>query len=182
MRLAVEALSRSPHAKVCGDFFCLRRCGSGFAVCVLRFCDCAARVLGVVCSWSWSCSHPRFAFARHASAVRCVRFDASICGLRLPLRFCWHPRCVISLHASPLCGAGTYFSLPPQRKVGKRKRLTPPALDLCPRAPNVPTLHTATPRLLPVANASNERLTRFKYPHSCRRQRMVCAAQVANCV
>ncbi|WP_343658017.1 hypothetical protein, partial [Paraburkholderia caribensis] len=25
---------------------------------------------------------------------------------------------------------GTYFSLPPQRKVGKRKRLTPPALIL----------------------------------------------------
>jgi hypothetical protein len=24
--------------------------------------------------------------------------------------------------------SGTYFSLPPQRKVGKRKRLTPPAL------------------------------------------------------
>src|SRR5690349_3767720 len=37
---------------------------------------------------------------------------------------------------------GTYFSLPPQRKVGKRKRLTPPILDVCPRAPNVPTLHT----------------------------------------
>jgi hypothetical protein len=25
---------------------------------------------------------------------------------------------------------GTYFSLPPQRKVGKRKRLTPPVLVL----------------------------------------------------
>jgi hypothetical protein len=25
---------------------------------------------------------------------------------------------------------GTYFSLPPQRKVGKRKRLTPPTLVL----------------------------------------------------
>jgi hypothetical protein len=77
-----------------------------------------------------------------------------------------HPRFVIVLHASPLCGrhllfgfafaakvmpfgisafvlasafclrasrvapvrGGTYFSLPLQRKVGKRKRLTPPVL------------------------------------------------------
>src|SRR5689334_1536016 len=77
---------------------------------------------------------------------------------------------------------GTYFSLPPQRKVGKRKRLTPPILDLCPRAPNVPTLHTRVPRLLLVANASNQRLTRFDYPYPSKRQRMVCAAQVANCV
>jgi hypothetical protein len=63
----------------------------------------------------------------------------------LPLR--WHPRYVFVLHALPLWVAfalasaccllassvapvrgGTYFSLPPQRKVGKRKRLTPPAL------------------------------------------------------
>jgi hypothetical protein len=33
-----------------------------------------------------------------------------------------------------------------------------------------------------VANASNERLTHFKYPRKGWRQRMVCAAQVANCV
>jgi len=33
-----------------------------------------------------------------------------------------------------------------------------------------------------VANASNERLTQFGYPYSGKRQRMVCAAQVANCV
>jgi len=31
-----------------------------------------------------------------------------------------------------------------------------------------------------VANASNEGLTRFKHPHQSGRQRMVCAAQVAN--
>jgi len=77
---------------------------------------------------------------------------------------------------------GTYFSLPPQRKVGKRKRLTPPALDLCPRAPNVPTLHTPVLWLLPVANASYQRLTRFNYPYPGQRQRRVYAAQVANCV
>src|SRR5690349_4135897 len=58
---------------------------------------------------------------------------------------------------------GTYFSLPPQRKVGKRKRLTPPVLDVCPRAPNGPTLHTPVPWLVLVANASNQRLTRFTH-------------------
>jgi hypothetical protein len=62
----------------------------------------------------------------------------------LPLH--WHPRIAFVLQASPfgmfavalasaLClrascvapvRGGTYFSLPPQRKVGKRKRLTPP--------------------------------------------------------
>src|ERR1700741_1830710 len=36
--------------------------------------------------------------------------------------FCLRASCV-----APLRG-GTYFSLPPQRKVGKRKRLTPPVL------------------------------------------------------
>ena len=33
-----------------------------------------------------------------------------------------------------------------------------------------------------VANASNERLTHFKHPLKGWRQRMVFAAQVANCV
>ena len=33
-----------------------------------------------------------------------------------------------------------------------------------------------------IANALNERLTRFEYPYPGQRQRMVCAAQVANCV
>src|SRR5690349_14966284 len=89
--------------------------------------------------------------------------------------------CFRASGVAPVRG-GTYFSLPPQRKVGKRKRLTPPILDVYPRAPNVPTLHTPVPRLILVANASNRCLTRFKYPYSCERQRIVCAAQVANCV
>jgi hypothetical protein len=33
--------------------------------------------------------------------------------------------CIWSASVAPVRG-GTYFSLPPQRKVGKRKRLTPP--------------------------------------------------------
>jgi len=36
--------------------------------------------------------------------------------------------------------------------------------------------------LLPVANASNKRLTRFNYPYQVERLRTVYAAQVANCV
>ncbi|WP_229512814.1 hypothetical protein [Paraburkholderia terrae] len=66
------------------------------------------------------------------------------------LVFCWHPAlwcllrmahgawrlvllafapasafCLRASSVAPVRG-GTYFSLPPQRKVGKRKRLTPP--------------------------------------------------------
>src|SRR5689334_13196089 len=51
-----------------------------------------------------------------------------------------------------------------------------------PRAPNVPILHTATSLFVCVANALNERLTRFEYSCKSKRQRMVYAAQVANCV
>ncbi|GJH06628.1 hypothetical protein [Paraburkholderia terrae] len=35
--------------------------------------------------------------------------------------------CIWFASVAPVRG-GTYFSLPPQRKVGKRKRLTPPVL------------------------------------------------------
>jgi hypothetical protein len=35
--------------------------------------------------------------------------------------------CLRASGVAPVRG-GTYFSLPPQRKVGKRKRLTPPVL------------------------------------------------------
>jgi hypothetical protein len=102
----------------------------------------------------------------------------------------WHPRfasvlasasCLRASSVAPVRG-GTYFSLPPQRKVGKRKRLTPPTLGVCPRALNVPTLHTAAQLFAFAANALNERLTRFEYPYLSERQRMVYAAQVANCV
>src|SRR5690349_16241985 len=66
---------------------------------------------------------------------------------------------------------GTYFSLPPQRKVGKRKRLTPPVLDVCPRAPHVPVLHAAAYLFAFAASALYVRLTRFIYPrHSTPRQ------------
>src|SRR6266702_7273965 len=43
-------------------------------------------------------------------------------------------------------------------------------------------LHTATSLSARVANASNKRLTRFELSYTGERPRMVCAAQVANCV
>ncbi|OYD77060.1 UNVERIFIED_ORG: hypothetical protein BDU10_2159 [Burkholderia sp. CF145] len=89
--------------------------------------------------------------------------------------------CLRASNVAPVRG-GTYFSLPPQRKVGKRKRLTPPALDVCPRAPNVPTLRTVARLHRFVANASFKRLTHFQHPYMGSRQRTATAAQVANCV
>src|ERR1700750_1957935 len=51
--------------------------------------------------------------------------------------------CLGASSVAPVRG-GTYFSLPPQRKVGKRKRLTPPVLVPARGPPKVLTLHTAT--------------------------------------
>ncbi|MEM5435695.1 hypothetical protein [Paraburkholderia diazotrophica] len=59
---------------------------------------------------------------------------------------------------------GTYFSLQRQRKVGKRKPLTPLMLDDYPRALNVPVFHVAALPLMFVANALAKRLTRFTHP------------------
>src|SRR6476661_8496963 len=82
------------------------------------------------------------AYCLRASSVAPVRVfvwrlrGASVAVVCLPLR--WHPRYGVCRSSVAPVRGGTYFSLPPQRKVGKRKRLTPPALDVCPRAPNVP--------------------------------------------
>jgi hypothetical protein len=58
--------------------------------------------------------HPGFAFILLA-------LPFGVLGLALAFAFCYGFASV-----APVRG-GTYFSLPPQRKVGKRKRLTPPA-------------------------------------------------------
>ncbi|WP_148654311.1 hypothetical protein [Paraburkholderia caribensis] len=50
-------------------------------------------------------------------------------GIRV-MPFRWHPRFALPASGVAPVRGGTYFSLPPQRKVGKRKRLTPPALVL----------------------------------------------------
>ena len=49
---------------------------------------------------------------------------------------------------------GTYFSLPPQRKVGKRKRANTVSPSSYPRAPNVPGLHLAACQPVCVANVT----------------------------
>ena len=79
--------------------------------------------------------------------------------------------------------AGQHLLFFAAAKKSRQKKAANTASQCCyPRAPNVPDLHTAVSLFACVANASNERLTRLEYPYSGKRQRMVCAAQVANCV
>ncbi|SEI77833.1 hypothetical protein SAMN05192539_100477 [Paraburkholderia diazotrophica] len=68
----------------------------------------------------------------------------------------------LAARALPLCGAAlTFFAA--AKKVSKESGLTPPVLDLYPRALNVPEFHTAVCWLVFVANALLERLTRFTH-------------------
>ena len=88
-----------------------------------------------------SCLRMRGRFWFGAFAARAVWFLPLLRG-RLSLGFCVQAAAVGMLafaRASAIClrassvapvRGGTYFSLPPQRKVGKRKRLTPPVLVL----------------------------------------------------
>jgi hypothetical protein len=77
---------------------------------------------------------------------------------------------------------GTYFSLQRQRKVGKRKPLTPLILVFACGPPKGPVLHTASHLSTRVASALNRRITHFNHPLRSQWQRLVRAAQVANCV
>jgi hypothetical protein len=55
----------------------------------------------------------------------------------------WHPRFAFGLLVLPLCGAAlTFFAA--AKKVSKESGLTPPILDLYPRALNIPVLQAAT--------------------------------------
>ncbi|SEI97994.1 hypothetical protein SAMN05192539_1005274 [Paraburkholderia diazotrophica] len=68
----------------------------------------------------------------------------------------------LAARALPLCGAAlTFFAA--AKKVSKESGLTPPVLDLYPRALNVPEFHTAVCSLMFVANALLVRLTRFMH-------------------
>ncbi|CAG9235387.1 hypothetical protein PSAB6_620025 [Paraburkholderia sabiae] len=58
---------------------------------------------------------------------------------------------------------GTYFSLQRQRKVGKRKPLTPPILVFFQRITSVPTLHTTPRNTISVAIAPIQRPTNFMH-------------------
>ncbi|SEI83274.1 hypothetical protein SAMN05192539_1004246 [Paraburkholderia diazotrophica] len=64
--------------------------------------------------------------------------------------------------ALPLCGAAlTFFAA--AKKVSKESGLTPPVLDLYPRALNVPVFLAAACWLVFVANVLAKRLTRFMH-------------------
>jgi len=81
--------------------------------------------------------HPRFAFAARASpgGVFVFALASAFC--------CWFAS------VAPVRG-GTYFSLPPQRKVGKRKRLTPPARVPVHGPPTSPRFTRQYPRWCPL--------------------------------
>jgi hypothetical protein len=59
----------------------------------------------------------------------CLRWHPRRGGLLLLLLLLASAMRYLASRVAPVRG-GTYFSLPLQRKVGKRKRLTPPALIL----------------------------------------------------
>ncbi|SIT42712.1 exported hypothetical protein [Paraburkholderia piptadeniae] len=68
----------------------------------------------------------------------------------------------LAARALPLCGAAlTFFAA--AKKVSKESGLTPPVLDVYPRALNVPVFHAAVCWPMFVANAPAKRLTRFMH-------------------
>ncbi|SEJ99165.1 hypothetical protein SAMN05192539_102843 [Paraburkholderia diazotrophica] len=68
----------------------------------------------------------------------------------------------LAARALPLCGAAlTFFAA--AKKVSKESGLTPPVLDVYPRAFNGPILHTTVCSLMFVANTPAKRLTRFTH-------------------
>jgi hypothetical protein len=77
----------------------------------------------------------RFGCSSFCAGIRATVFAAQAVGSfasALASAICYRASSV-----APVRG-GTYFSLPPQRKVGKRKRLTPPAHVLIHGAPTSP--------------------------------------------
>ncbi|MEM5437344.1 hypothetical protein [Paraburkholderia diazotrophica] len=100
-------------------------------------------------------------FQRAAGIRNCVVVSA--CRRHPQLRGCFSvpPASAIAPRGAgvaPVRG-GTYSSLPRQRRVGRRKPLTPPVLDDYPWALNVPVLHAAGCWLMRVASAFIERVT-----------------------
>jgi hypothetical protein len=94
------------------------------------FCLRAAGVLAVRIWFRW---HRRY-------GVRCAKlFGFWVFALA-------SAHCIRASSVAPVRG-GTYFSLPPQRKVGKRKRLTPPASVAIHGPPTSPTFTRQCPCL-----------------------------------
>ena len=126
--------------------------------CVLGFCLLRERPRFVVSDGGLV-----LAFAR--ASAHCLR-----AGIRaLPSRF---TRC-------PCAGRHLLFFAAAKKSRQKKAAHTASPCSY-PRAPNVPTLHTATHLFACVANALNRSLIHFKHPHKSWQQRIVHAAQVAN--
>ncbi|SEI28629.1 hypothetical protein SAMN05192544_11504, partial [Paraburkholderia hospita] len=87
-----------------GVWFCLRRWGLGFA---------SARRGSLSMRFGFFVVAMAYAF--------CLRGAGGLVALAFALA---SASCYLASCVAPVRG-GTYFSLPPQRKVGKRKRLTP---------------------------------------------------------
>ena len=127
--------------------------------------------VGFVCDAGWAASV--FVGIRvTVVAAHAVWFAGDCFGIRaMPSRFKRRP-----------C-AGRHLLFFAAAKKSRQKKAAHTASPCSyPRALNVPTLHATVPWLVLVANASNERFTRFEYAYLGKRQRMVCAAQVANYV
>jgi hypothetical protein len=92
-----------------GVWFCLRRWGLGFA---------SARRGSLSMRFGFFVVAMAYAF--------CLRGAGGLVALAFALA---SASCYLASCVAPVRG-GTYFSLPPQRKVGKRKRLTPSVLVL----------------------------------------------------
>jgi hypothetical protein len=90
--------------------------------------------------------------------IFCLATLGGLLVLALASAICLRASCV-----APVRG-GTYFSLPRQRKVGKRKPLNTASSSLYPRAPNGPILVAVSPFSMPAANASNSLITGFTLP------------------
>ncbi|SIT35663.1 exported hypothetical protein [Paraburkholderia piptadeniae] len=109
-----------------------------------------------------------------ASAMRLAARALPLCGAALAFvcnGFCFGVFAFALASAYAPRGAGvapvrggTYSSLPRQRRVGRRKPLTPLVLDPYPRALNVPIFRTAECWFAFVANVLAKRLTRLTRP------------------
>jgi len=98
-------------------------------------CDLGGWFVGSLCCWCWC------AFCSAASPASAF--------------WCWFAS------VAPVRG-GTHFLC--RRKESKQRKRAHTASSCCyPRALNVPALHTTTCSFAPVANASNQGLTRFKH-------------------
>ncbi|WP_204117439.1 hypothetical protein, partial [Paraburkholderia sp. C35] len=69
---------------------------------------------------------------------KCLVFGLEWCWGLIVWGICWHPLFVTGASCVAPVRGGTYFSLPPQRKVGKRKRANTANTSSCLRAPYGP--------------------------------------------